>query len=105
MTARPLCGSRPAAVLGLVGLLVLALLVPGAAAGLVWLAPVLLLVLVLSCGRYPGEAALLRVLAPARRERAHSIPRRPPDRPPSSRSRLLVGSLAGRAPPARLVVR
>ncbi len=105
MSPRPLCEPRGAAVVGLAGLLVLALLVPGAAAGLVWLAPVLLLVLVLSCGRYPGEAVLLRVLAPARRERARSIPRRPPARPPSSRSRLLVGSLAGRAPPPRLVVR
>jgi hypothetical protein len=72
---------------------------------LIDLAPVLVLLCVLTLGRYPGERALRRRVA-----RLRTVRRRPPRA--ASRRRdapallprggaLLASALAGRAPPAR----
>jgi hypothetical protein len=69
---------------------------------LAYLAPLLVLLLALLLGRYPGERALRRRLERPRPRRAHvqSGPRRSPARSCLPRGgALLAAGLAGRAPP------
>ncbi len=77
------------------------------APAILWLAPALLILAVLSLGRYPGESILARLVRspPPRPRRAE---RRPPPverRAPSPRGGELISTgLAGRAPPASIAV-
>jgi hypothetical protein len=90
----------PAALLVLVAL---AVMLPGAAAGLVWLAPALVLFMTLSLGCYPGET-LLRAAALKRSRRRPAPVVARPSRSPVYALRcgrpLLAYRLAGRAPPS-----
>jgi hypothetical protein len=78
---------------------------PSLTAALAYLAPALLLLLVLAARRYPGERALLALMrersAPARSRRPRSAPQLPSPRAYLPRGGdLLATSLAVRPPPA-----
>jgi hypothetical protein len=75
----------------------------GGGIGLLYLAPAVVLGLVLLAGRYPGEQTLVRPLARARTPVRRALPRVPTPRP-ARRVRprgglLLAARLAGRGPP------
>jgi hypothetical protein len=88
-----------------------ALIVPGLAAGVLFLSPAIVLVAALLNGRYVGEERLRRLAAAfrpnrRRRPRAAPEPRVPRHRALMPRGGSLVAtSLAVRPPPRRLAVR
>lgn len=76
--------------------------IPGAAVGLEYLGPSLLVFLLLRLGRYPGERAILAAIRrapPLQRARTIGAPRRRAEGHMPRGGRLLATSLAGRAPP------
>jgi hypothetical protein len=76
--------------------------IAGAVIGLLYLAPALLLGLLLLGGRYPGERVLARPLQrrrPTRRRLARRLLPRPPRRTGPRGGVLIAAGLAGRGPP------
>jgi len=77
-------------------------MIAGIQMALLYLAPAVLLLLLLACGRFPGER-LIAWLKRARRRRRHSASVTASRRPARRRARggrLLGMRLAGRGPPA-----
>ena len=75
--------------------------VPGAAAGLAYLSPGVLVFLLLWLGRYPGESMMSRFIRRSRRRRTDTVLARAPQivSPMPRGGGLLAAALAGRAPP------
>lgn len=105
---RPQVGLNLVLLLGasLIGLVSLAH-APGLAAGLIYLGPVMLAVLLLWLGHYPGETLLQALVAPYRRRRVaqRAATYRPACVGMPRGSALLASALAGRAPPVSASVR
>jgi hypothetical protein len=77
--------------------------IAGAVIGLLYLAPALLLGLLLLGGRYPGERILARPLRHRRLARRRPVRRllpRPPRRTGPRGGLLIAAGLAGRGPPS-----